>query len=553
MAREWHDLTTTAVAETLLVPLAAHSAQDTDAVRRLLDCAHPVVFPLSHLLNGDRRVLWERSFEQLALAGAPPEDELGYGLAAIVALLGQPKEVALVDLERDELTSIPLSRFVARSTPLAFGQFAVSILLLSAQGLALPLARLLARPGSTASTTLGKLIYLFPSVGSASAVGGSVTHAHEVIRALRAEGDAVEAVTTSSALARTARWEPDPPCELNFLPIPRPAKAIAESAAVGADIALVRAALPAARAADAIYQRHARFSLAGAILARLTRKPLILEFNGSETFVERNWMSTRTPFGRRIAVLEDAALAAATQIVVVSEVDRRSLVERGIPPRRIILNPNAVDPDRFAVGGAAEIRRRHGIDDAELVFGFVGSFGPWHGAPVLARAFVRVAERLLRSRLLLVGDGRELEPTLAVVRQAGLGGRVTAAGEVPPAEVPAYLDACDVLVAPHVPLDEGADFFGSPTKLFEYMAAGKAIVASRLGQIGDVLEHCETGWLVEPGDVDDLRRGLLAVAEDPRLRRDLGANARREATEHHTWRQNARRLIDAYSTLSGTV
>ena len=55
--------------------------------------------------------------------------------------------------------------------------------------------------------------------------------------------------------------------------------------------------------------------------------------------------------------------------------------------------------------------------------------------------------------------------------------------------VPSLLDACDILVSPHVPLDAGAEFFGSPTKLFEYMAMGKGIVASRLGQIGEVLQH----------------------------------------------------------------
>jgi glycosyltransferase involved in cell wall biosynthesis len=81
------------------------------------------------------------------------------------------------------------------------------------------------------------------------------------------------------------------------------------------------------------------------------------------------------------------------------------------------------------------------------------------------------------------------------------------------------------------------------------MAAGKAVVASRLGQIGDVLEHGVTGWLTTPGDVEDLRRGLVAVADSAELRATLGKNARQRATEHHSWRQNARRIIDAYESL----
>jgi glycosyltransferase involved in cell wall biosynthesis len=538
------------VAETLLVPLGVRSTRTTDVVRRLLRSGEPVVFPLAKLADGGRRELWHRSFEQLALAGAPPADELGYGLASVVALVSRPNTVRLIDLDREEVTSISRRRFIAESLPLALGQFAASALLLCAQRGAIPIARRLARPSVATDRPLKKLVYLFPAVGSAHAVGGSVTHAHEVIRALRAAGVTVDAFTTSSPLAQTAMRDPEPPCEWRLIPIPRAAKAIAASAAAGGDMALVRAALPVARTADAIYQRHARFSLAGAILSHLTRKPLFLEFNGSEAFKERYWMSSPTPFRRRIPLSEDAALAAASRIVAVSEVDRRFLLERGVPRERVVLNPNGVDPDRFAGGGGPRVRQRHHINDAALVVGFVGTFGPWHGAPVLARAFVELAARLPAAHLLLVGDGRELEPTVDALHEAGLNNSVTVAGQVSPTEVPAYLDACDILVAPHVPLDEGTEFFGSPTKLFEYMAAGKAVVASRLGQIGDILEHGRTAWLVEPGDVDDLRRGLLAVADDAQLRRELGVNARRQATERHTWRLNARRVIDSYSALA---
>jgi glycosyltransferase involved in cell wall biosynthesis len=107
-----------------------------------------------------------------------------------------------------------------------------------------------------------------------------------------------------------------------------------------------------------------------------------------------------------------------------------------------------------------------------------------------------------------------------------------------------------VLVSPHVPLPNGVEFFGSPTKLFEYMAAGKAIVASRLGQIDDVLEHGVTAWMVEPGSVDQLAEALVAVAADPKLRGELGAKARRQASEQHSWQLNARRLINTYSAVA---
>ncbi|HLE99512.1 MAG TPA: glycosyltransferase, partial [Gaiellaceae bacterium] len=73
---------------------------------------------------------------------------------------------------------------------------------------------------------------------------------------------------------------------------------------------------------------------------------------------------------------------------------------------------------------------------------------------------------------------------------------------------------------------------------------------SRIGQIGDVLEHGVTGWLVDPGDVAGLAEAVLELARAPDLRRELGERARQQARERHTWRMNARTVIDAYSTLA---
>jgi glycosyltransferase involved in cell wall biosynthesis len=285
------------------------------------------------------------------------------------------------------------------------------------------------------------------------------------------------------------------------------------------------------------------------MLARLTGKPLILEYNGSEVYFGRYW--NPTTLRRRLALAENAVLEAAARIIVVSEVDRRLLVQRGIGSERIVLNPNGVAAERFANGGGSDIRAGHGLDAADLVIGFVGTFGSWHGAPVLAQAFTDAAASLPQARLLLVGDGPELKAARSIVRNAGLEGRTIVTGQVPPSDVPGYLDACDILVSPHVPLQGSVEFFGSPTKLFEYMAAGKAIVASRLGQIGDVLEHRVTAWLVEPGVSDELAQALRMLAEAPDQRRELGENARRQAIERHSWRENARRIADAYRELAG--
>jgi glycosyltransferase involved in cell wall biosynthesis len=127
--------------------------------------------------------------------------------------------------------------------------------------------------------------------------------------------------------------------------------------------------------------------------------------------------------------------------------------------------------------------------------------------------------------------------------------RVTWVGQIPPSAVPDHLAACDILASPHVPLVGGAEFFGSPTKLFEYIASGKAIVASALGQIGEVLQDGETALLVPPDNVPALTAALLRLADDPDLRERLGRRAQSQAKTQHSWAANAQRLLDAYRSL----
>jgi glycosyltransferase involved in cell wall biosynthesis len=111
--------------------------------------------------------------------------------------------------------------------------------------------------------------------------------------------------------------------------------------------------------------------------------------------------------------------------------------------------------------------------------------------------------------------------------------------------VPAYLDACDILAAPNVRSGDGSEFFGSPTKLFEYLSMAKPVVASRLGQIADVIVHGSNGLLVEPGDADSLALAIEKLARDGLLRARLGSAARQTVIERFTWKLNASRVFEA--------
>jgi glycosyltransferase involved in cell wall biosynthesis len=129
--------------------------------------------------------------------------------------------------------------------------------------------------------------------------------------------------------------------------------------------------------------------------------------------------------------------------------------------------------------------------------------------------------------------------------RAGVSDLTTLTGIVAQADGPGYLAACDILASPHVANADGTPFFGSPTKLFEYMAMGKAIVASDLDQVGEILEHGRAAQMAIPGDVETLVEGLRELIDNPARREHLGAEARRLAVTRHSWREHTRRIIEA--------
>ena len=124
-------------------------------------------------------------------------------------------------------------------------------------------------------------------------------------------------------------------------------------------------------------------------------------------------------------------------------------------------------------------------------------------------------------------------------------------GLVPQAEGPAYLTACDILVLPTAPNPDGSPFFGSPTKLFEYMAMGRPIVATSLGQTIEVLDDGRNALIVPPSDPEAMSRAIERFIDDPDLRQKLGAVARQDVLQRHTWQRHVARLLARIEQLAG--
>lgn len=388
------------------------------------------------------------------------------------------------------------------------------------------------------------VLYLRSDLSFGVRAGGSVGHIAGVVNQLKHFGAPPILVTTDDIATLDAGVEQHlvtpPEAFWNFKELPTfVLNEALEAAAAGA---------LAGRAPSFVYQRYSLNNFTGLRIARRAGVPLVIEYNGSEIWMSRHW-GRPLKYEALSERIERLNLASADLVVVVSTAMKNEIAGRGMDASRVLVNPNGVDPDRYspAVDGSA-VRARYGLQGA-IVIGFIGTFGPWHGAETLARAYVELRRRVPAAaqniRLLMIGEGATLAEVKRLLAEGGALGSTVFAGLVPQEEGASHLAACDVLVSPHVPNPDGTPFFGSPTKLFEYMAMGKGIVASRLDQIGEVLEHEKTALLVAPGDVDALAAAMAKLAGDRTLRDCLGAEARRVAVERHTWREHTRRTIDA--------
>ena len=365
-------------------------------------------------------------------------------------------------------------------------------------------------------------------------VGGAATHTSGVINGLIDNGVAVEVLAVEPPLG-TER------ATFTEVPVTRVLHLIRGLTYTAYTNELLAAA--GGRPADFVYQRYQLGSNAGLELARRLGVPLVLEFNGSEIWVQRNWMSGNVRLERPLAELEARNLREASLVVVVSRPLRDSVVAQGVAEDRVLINPNGVDVDAlepYRLQTPAQWRARLGQPEKPTV-GFIGTFGLWHGVRLLPAMIEAVPE----ARFILIGDGGLMADVRAEIAARDVSDRVLLTGVLERARALELLAGCDVCVSPHVPNPDGSPFFGSPTKLFEYMGLGKPIVASDLDQIGEVIEDEQTGLLCAPGDVPAAAAAVERLLSDEALRARLGAAALSKAAREYTWKAHARRILEA--------
>ncbi|HEY5913551.1 MAG TPA: glycosyltransferase family 4 protein [Verrucomicrobiae bacterium] len=296
---------------------------------------------------------------------------------------------------------------------------------------------------------------------------------------------------------------------------------------------------------DLIYERASLYATAGVTLARGFKVPHLLELNAPLAVEQSAYRATG--FGELAATSERWTLTHADAVLAVSALLKEHAISAGAAAEKVWLVPNGVNTELFHPGPSdPQLRARFNLDGGP-VLGFVGGLRPWHGVESLPELVQRLAAKHAGVRLVIGGDGplrKRLEEELA---QRGVRSRVFITGLLPHEEIPSVVRLFDVAVAPY-PAPEHAFYF-SPLKLFEYMGCGIPVVAPRLGQIAEVVRDGENGLLYPAGDLESLAAGCSRLFEEPRLRRELGAQAAKTISDGFTWDHNAARVAEIYGRL----
>lgn len=294
---------------------------------------------------------------------------------------------------------------------------------------------------------------------------------------------------------------------------------------------------------DLIYERYSFLNFSGYLLSRFTKSPLLLEIN----------FTTKTqvyPIRTKIFIslarwLERIIFQHAKIIIVISNVLKKEISEWGINADKILVLPNAVELELFQPRDPmGNLKEQYKIDKNDKVIGFVGSFYPWHGVDFLIDTYQDILQEYDKVSLMLLGDGQMATLLKKRVQEMGLENKVVFTGRVPHDKLPDHIALFDIGIMPD------SNNYGSPMKIFEYMAMEKPVVAPKLKPIEEVIENGQEGVLFTQRNKQELKEALLNLLNNKELCNSMGKEGRAKVLRNHTWDINVKKILEHYNKIT---
>lgn len=293
-----------------------------------------------------------------------------------------------------------------------------------------------------------------------------------------------------------------------------------------------------------IYARDYHTVIIALIPRIIFKKKLVFEINGLAN--EEQKLKIDSFFNRILCSLIRRAERMATRysdrIVSVTPQIASYLVRHFYcPAGKVEVIHNGVNTKIFhPIGNEASLlhwKEKLGISQEEMVVAFIGNMAPWQGVEYLIQVVPLLIPRIENIKFMIIGDGILKKKFEAEVNRLGLSRHFLFTGMVRYKQIPLYINIADICVTLKKRLKSGY----SPIKLYEYMACGKPVIASRVEGL-EFIETEGTGRLIEPGDLKDLKEALLDLLTAPEKRVDMGQRGLKIVQERFTWDSRASKI-----------
>jgi glycosyltransferase involved in cell wall biosynthesis len=227
----------------------------------------------------------------------------------------------------------------------------------------------------------------------------------------------------------------------------------------------------------------------------------------------------------------------------------------GVRPERVFYLPNGPNPlyrehRQVPLQEQRQLRQALGVRDAPLAL-YMGHVSYGSEINLVVEALPSVVEAAPDLRVVIIGSGKGVPTLRELARRAGVLEHLIFTGWVDQRQTPVYLAAADLALYPYH--DTLVNRAKSPSKITAYMAMGKPIVASAVGENVEYLDGGRAGLLVEPGDACAFAKGMIALLRDPTWAAELGRRAEQRIWERYDWASQIRQVEQAYLTATNGV
>ncbi len=299
---------------------------------------------------------------------------------------------------------------------------------------------------------------------------------------------------------------------------------------------------------DVIYDRYSLLNVGG-ILGKLFNIPVIYELNGiihdENKILNRNYIGTLKKY---LEYWETFAFKLPQKFVVVTQGIKDYLIETyDINEGDIVVVENGFSVDIFE--NKSDINKNIKLNYGYIYICFVGHLLRWQGIKYLIKAAPDVIKQFPNVRFLIVGDGPVKKELMELTEEFGVSNNFIFTGSVPHEQVPSYINASDLCVAPFI-IERNSKSGLSPMKLYEYLACGKAIVASNIPGVNELLRNSGGGSTVTPENPKELANTIAILLRNDDLRKTMGDRGRAYVIENHSWTSVTKKLLALCNKLS---